>query len=896
MFWKKRKQSDFNSEIESHLALEADDLAEEGANPGDAKHQAKRAFGNVVASHERFYESRRWIWLEQLAQDLRYGLRTLRRNPGFTLIAVLSLALGIGANTAVFSLVDEVVLKTLPVRAPNELRILQWVRGHDGLDVSTSGYNTPDPVTGQLVCGSFSYRIFQTFRQSVPQFSDLVGYARQELTVTTGGASDYAYGHFVSGNYFAALGAQPLLGRPILDSDDAPGRPEVAVLTHTYWAKRFALDPGVVGRVILINQRPVTVIGVMQPRFQGLYPGHAVDFFVPLSMTASIGPKWFSLSEPDAWWVQIFGRLRPGISDQTAQASLQASFAHAIEAFAKQAKTPALVLRPGARGVGSLRDGSSRTLSILSVVVCLVLLIACVNLANLLVARSMARRREIAVRLSIGAGTGRLVRQLLTESLLLAGIGGALGLALAPPLLKILVRLISGSQSLGLDAGIDARTLAFTLTVTLLAGLLFGTLPAWRATRVNLAPTLKEGASGAGGGPRLRLSGMLVSAQVALSLLLLVGAGLFVRTLLQLAAVDLGFHPESLLTFDTDPSRSGYQAERLKDVYRRLQTNLAAIPGVESVAMSQERLLQDSEWDTGVYVPTRTEPPKRNSALLLYCSANFLSTLRIPAVLGRDLNDSDENGSDRVAVVNQLFADRYFPGTNPLGQIFYLGDGKAPAKGEQPFRIAGIAKNAHYTGVREDLSPIAYLPYTKLDGLHEMTFVIRTTLPPLTIASAVRRAVAETDPAIPVAYLKTEEQQAAESIATERLFAGLVGAFAAVAALLAAIGLYGVMAYSVARRTIEIGVRLALGARRSAVQWMVLRQSLWMVALGLALGIPAALALTGLVEKFLFGIKPTDVVSFIAAGLLMAAVGAAAAWIPARRAARVDPMKALRCE
>lgn len=896
MFWRRRKQSDFNAEIKSHLEIEADELAEEGTNPGQAKQGARRAFGNVIAAEERFYESSRWVWVEQFAQDLRYGLRTLRRNPGFTLIAVLSLGLGIGANTAVFSLVDAVILKSLPVRAPQELRIVQWVRKHDGLEISTSGYNAEDPSTGQLVCGSFSYGTYQMFRKNAPQFSDLVGYARQELTVTTNGASEFAYAHFVSGNYFTVLGAQPSIGRPILNEDDAPGRPAVAVLTHSYWGKRFALDPGVVGRVILINQRPVTVVGVIEPRFQGPYPGHAVDFFVPLSMTGAIGPKRFSLTQPDKWWVQIFGRLRPGASEQAAQAALQASFAHAIEAFAPRAKAPSLLLGPGGRGVGLLRNESSRTLSILGAVVSLALLIACVNLANLLVARSMARRREMAVRLSIGAGTGRLVRQLLTESLLLAGIGGALGLAIATPLMNILPQLISGPQALGLDVRIDARTLAFTLGVTLLAGLLFGTLPAWRATCVSLAPTLKEGTSGASGGPRLRLSRFLVSAQVALSLLLLVGAALFVRTLMQLSAVDLGFRPERLLTFNTDASRSGYQAGRLKDVYRRLQNRLAAIPGVESVAMSQEGLLEDSEWDSEIYVPTRTAPPKKNSALLLYCSANFLSTLRIPALLGRDLTASDETSSGNVAVVNQLFAERYFPGMNPLGQSFYLGDGKAPGKGEQPFRIAGIVRNAHYIGVREELSPIAYLPYTTLEALHEMTFEIRTGLPPLAIANAVRRAVAETDPAIPVAYMKTEEQQVAESIGMERLFAGLVSAFGVVAALLAAIGLYGVMAYGVARRTVEIGIRLALGAPRWGVQWMVLRQSLWMVALGLAIGIPAALALTRLVQKMLFEIQPTDPVSFAAAAILMTAVGAVAAWIPARRAARVDPIQALRSE
>ena len=896
MFWKKRKQSDFQAEIQSHLEIESDELAEEGSNPGDAKYQARRAFGNVTTSEERFYESSRWVWVEQFAQDLRYGFRTLRRNPGFTLIAVMSLALGIGANTAVFSLVDAVILKTLPVRAPNELRVLQWVRKHDKLDVSTSGYNSEDPSTGQLLCGSFSYGAFQMFRKNVPQFSDLVGYARQELTVTTNGVSEFAYGHFVSGNYFTVLGAQPSIGRPILNEDDAPGRPAVAVLTYSYWGKRFALDPGVVGRVILINRLPVTVVGVMQPRFQGLYPGRAVDFFVPISMTGAIGPKSFSVTQPDSWWVQIFGRLRAGASEQAAQAALQASFAHSIEAFAPQAKAPSLLLGPGRRGVGLLRNEASRTLGILGAVVSLVLLIACVNLANLLVARSMARRREIAVRLSIGAGAGRLIRQLLTESLLLAGIGGAIGLAIATPLLNIVLHLISGSESVGLDARIDARTLTFTLGVTLLAALLFGTLPAWRATCVTLAPALKEGTSGARGGPRLRLSRLLVSAQVALSLLLLVGAGLFVRTLMQLAAVDLGFRPERLLTFDTDASRSGYQAGRLQDVYRRLQNKLAAIPGVESVAMSQAGLLQDSEWDSRIYVPALTAQPKLNDSLLLYCSASFLSTMRIPVLLGRDMASSDESAPERVAVVNQLFVDRYFPHTNPVGQVFYLGDGNASTKGEKPFRVVGAVKNAHYTRVREQPEPIAYIPYTALDGLQQMTFAIRTALAPLSIANAVRHAVADTDPAIPVANMKTEQQQIAESIATERLFAGLVSAFGLMAALLAAIGLYGVMAYSVARRTVEIGIRLALGAHRSTVQWMVLRQSLWMVALGLAIGIPASLALTGFVQKTLYGIQPTDPASFTAAVVLMTAVGAVAAWIPARRASRVDPIRALRNE
>jgi len=895
MFWNKRKHSDFQAEVRSHLEHEADDLAGEGANLREARQGARREFGNVVGAEERFYESSRWIWAEQFFQDLRYGLRTLRRNPGFTAVAVLSLALGIGANTAVFSMVDALLLKSLPVRDPHQLRILQWVRKGNGLDISTSGYNVRDSVTGQQVCGSFSYAAYQMFRQNVPQFTDLVGYARSEFTVTANGASDRAEGQFVSGNYFTGLGAQPLVGRPILEDDDAPGRARVAVLTYHYWEKRFGLDPGVIGKEILVNRVAVTVVGVMRPAFQGLYPGTIIDLFLPMTMDAEIGPRWFSMTQANNWWVQIFGRLRPGASEPAAEAALQATLSHALEAFAPRAKTPRVLLRPGARGVGLLRDFSSDTLRILICVVALVLLIACLNLANLLIARSAARRREFAVRLSIGAGTGRLIRQLLTESLVLAGLGGALGLLIAPPLLKVLLRLLSTSQTLGLDARIDIRALAFTLGATLLAALLFGTLPAWRSTRVSVAPALKEGAAGGtGASPRQPLSRLLVGVQVALSLLLLVGAALFVRTLAQLSAVDLGFQPERLLTFGTNPSQSGYHGPRLFDLYQRLQQKLGAIPGVESVAISQQGLMQGYESNDSVYIPALKVQPEQRNCRVLYTSASFLSTMRIPLLAGRDLTLADERGGEAVAVVNQYFADNVLP--NPLGQVFFFGDEKSPAGSRKLIRIVGVAKNAHYTRVREEASPIAYLPYTVEPQITSMTFEIRTVLPPLSIATAARRVVAETDAAIPVADMKTEEQQINENIGKERLFAGLVSAFGGVAALLAAIGLYGVMAYSVARRTVELGIRVALGARRTSVQWMVLRQSIWMVALGLAIGIPAALALTRVIQQTLFGVKPTDPASFAAAAVLMIAVGAVAAWIPARRASRVDPIRALRCE
>ena len=893
MFWRKRKHSDFQAEIQSHLDIESDELAEEGSNPGDAKYQARREFGNVTGSEERFYESSRWVWLEQFAQDLRYGIRMLRRSPAFSLVAVLSLALGIGANTAVFSLVDAVMLKALPVRAPGELRILTWVHSDKEPEISHSGYNTLDSLTGQLVSGSFSYAAYRQFRDSVPQFSDLVAYAPNQFTVTADGASDFANGQLVSGNYFMGLGAQPLIGRPILPEDDAAGRPRIVVLTYRYWEKRFAMDPNVIGRVIAVNQRPVTVVGVMQRPFQGLNSWEAVDLFVPLAMDPEMGLKWFSLTQPDNWWLQIFGRRRPGASDASVAAALKATLGHTVEEFAKHAEVPTVLLRPGTRGVGMFRDSVSDSLAILSVVVALILLIACTNLANLLVARSAARGREIAVRLSIGAGVGRLIRQLLTESLLLAGAGGLLGVVLARPLLQLIQRFVTTGRydTPALDARIDLRTLAFTAGASLLAGLLFGLLPAWRATRVNLAPTLK-GTETVESSPRLRMSPLLVSVQVGLSLLLLVGAGLFVRTLMQLSGVDLGFRAEHVLTFQTDPSRNGYAGRQLADLYARMRENIAAIPGVESVSMSDAGLMQGVESDDWVQVPG-ARPSQKAIALLLRCSASFLGTMRIPVILGRDLTMADEHATQGLAVVNKSFVKQFFPGTNPVGKTFYLGE--APRL--ETIQVVGVAKDAHYTRVRSAVQPTFYLPYThNLKYLSQMTFEIRTVLPPLAIAGAVRRVVAATDRAIPVAEMKTEEQQIAESIGTERLFAGLVSAFGGIAALLAAIGLYGVMAYAVARRTVEIGIRLALGARRATVQWMVLRQSLWMVALGLAIGIPAALALTRFVQNKLYGIQPTDPASFAGAAILITAVGAVAAWIPARRAPRVDPIQALRNE
>jgi predicted permease len=900
MQWWHRKQSerDLERELRSHLELEAEERQEAGLPADQARYAAQRAFGNTTLVKEVTREMWGWIWLERCLQDLRYAVRVLRKAPAFTAVAVASLALGIGANTAVFSLLDAVLLKGLPVRDPAQLRILTWVHNDKVPVHSSSGYGTRDARTGQDISASFSYAAYRSLAASVPQFSALMGYSPNQFTVTAGGASEYALGHFVSGNYFTGLGVQPLIGRPILPEDEAPGAPRIVVLTHRYWEKRFGLDAAVIGREIVVNQRPVTVAGVMPPNFQGLYPGAEVDLFVPLATVDEMGTAWYSKTHPDNWWVQIFGRLNPGVSDIETASAVRATLGVAIREYAgnvSESAIPQVLLAPGAHGVGLFRDYWSTRLYILSVTSGLILLIACVNLANLLLARASGRRHEIAVRLSIGASRGRLLRQLFTESLLLGAAGGLLGLLLAKPLCRVLLRYAAGSGSLSLDARLDARSLAFTFGLSLLTGVLFGLAPAWRNTRVELSPAMKSSAHNVtASGGRMRIGRILVSAQVALSVLLLVGAGLFVRTLASLSRVDLGFRPERLLTFQTDPSRNGYQGQRLADIYSRMREKIGAIPGVESVGMSQHGLIQGVVSNDDIFIPGRQLKPADSETYLLFCSDSFLKTMRIPVILGRDLLSGDGPASPLVAVVNETFAKRVFPGENPVGKTFLLGE-KHPDP--HPIHIVGVAKDAHYNGVRASVAATSYIPYSqRLQGLRQMTFAIRTVLPPLSIAGAVRRAVADIDRSIPVAELRTEEAQIRDSLGAERLFAGLVGSFGALAALLAAIGLYGVLAYTVARRTAEIGIRIALGASRGNVQWLVLRESLVTVAVGILVGAPAALALTKLVKSMLFGVTPTDTVSFAVALLVMAVVTAIAAYVPARRASRVDPMVALRYE
>jgi macrolide transport system ATP-binding/permease protein len=878
--WRRKREQDLDRELRTHLELEAEER-------GDA-YAARRALGNAGLIKEDVRRMWGWTWLERLWQDLRYAARVLRKSPGFASIAVLSLALGIGANTALFSVVDAVMLKNLPVQNPQQLRILTWV--HDPKD------NSKEPIHSHEDGGTFSYPAYQLFRDHVPQFSDLIGYAGDRITVTARRSSEIAIGWFVTGNYFTGLGVLPIAGRTIEPDDDTRGKPAVAVLSYRYWEQRFGLDPGVLGSEISINRVPVTVIGILPPAFQGLDPGAETDVFLPMSQAPDMAPRWNSLTDQYSWWIQVFGRPRPGVSDAAAAQAVQAILASDIQSYAGPGfYIPEVRLEPGGRGIGDLRDYAATRLYVLEAITGMVLLIACVNLANLLLARSAARGKETAVRLSLGASRPRLIRQLLTESLLLAGAGGVVGLLVARALVEVLnLAVFASAGYLIPDVRLDHRALVFTLGTATLTAVLSGLLPAWRAMRVDLGPSLKGAGSGRAlsGASRRYASRILIVAQVALSALLLIGAGLFVRTLVGLTAVDLGFKTSHLLVFQTDASHGGYQGAMLADAYERIRERIESIPGVVSVGLSQNTLIQG--WETSDDIPMRSNSPPPGGYLhthMLDCSDSFLSTMQIPLLLGRDLAASDGPGSTPVAVVNEVFVRGYFlPGVNPLGQNF----GAAPG-----VEIVGVVKDAHYDRVRGDAPPTAYFPYRQnTKNLGRMTYAIRTGPAPLSVAQSVRRAVSEVDPAIPVDRLRTMEEQIGLTLGSEHILAELVSAFGLAAAFLAAIGLYGVMAYTVARRTSEFGIRMALGADGRSVAWLVVRESVGMIAAGLAGGLPAALALGRLARSFLsstlYGVSPNDPWSFAAAALLLAAAGAAAAYFPARRASRVDPMTALR--
>jgi predicted permease len=827
--------------------------------------------------------------------DLRFAVRGLFRSPLFSIVAILSLALGIGANTAMFTLIDQILLRQLPVKAPDELVMLYQQGANNGSNMGSRMH---------------SYPIYQEYQKRAEPLAEVICRRLTEASVSIDNQTERLEAEMVSGNFFTMLGVPAAIGRVFNSAEDDQvyqGHP-VVVLSYDYWARRFSRDPGVVGRKILVNDYPMTIVGVSAAGFGGIDPARSPQIRVPVQMKPVMLPEWgwVHMDNPRARWVQVFARLKPGWTVKSAQAPLQTLFtqirAHEMtlpgakdwSPYAREQFMKGRLLVEGAAiGYSSLRNDFSTPLIVLMCMVGLVLLIACANVANLLIARGFMRQKEIAVRLSLGASRGHLVRQLLVESLVLSVVGGILGIGLAVALTRGLLAFApSNGQPIMIQASPDARILGFTLVLTFTTGVIFGLLPALRASRPDPWTTLKDAVGAiAGSGGSLFLRKGLVAAQVALSFLLLFGAGLFVRSLQNLKATDTGVALDNLVTFQLSPALSGYESERALSFYEQLLAKLRAAPGVKSAALAGVSILSGDEWDSSMSVEGhKAQDGEDMQAFMNSLSPGYFETMGIPLLEGRDFNRLDAKEQARVAIVNRRFAEHFFPGRSAVGK--HVGFGTGP-KSKLDIEIIGVVANALYEGPREGVRRQVFIPHW---GRNSATFYVRTAAASSTAYHIIRTEVRTLDASMPVYQMKTLEAQLDETLLTDHLIALLAAGFGLLATVLASIGLYGVMAFVVARRKKELGIRLALGAEPGGVIWLVMREVLLLLSIGLAVGIPAAMALGRFVSAQLYGIEPRDPWIAGATMILLALVSAAAGLIPATRASRIDPILALRYE
>jgi putative ABC transport system permease protein len=867
-----RAESELDEEIRAHLEMEIERNIADGMAPEDARLAARRSFGSVALSKE----DTRAMWglrsLEILWQDLRYGVRMLFKNPGFTTITVLTLSLGIGANTAIFTLLDKVLIRPLPVERPDQL--VTFVEDAGG-----------SPAI-------FSYPLYAELRERNDVFSGVVAYDQKPFSLSDGSQSERVIGQIVSGNYFAALGVRPALGRFFLPEEDrTPGTHPVIVISHGLWRLRFGGDPAVIGKTVSLNNNRYTVVGVAPSEFTGTTRGTVNDVYVPIMMQVQPGSgRSGFLDNRNAGWLQLIGRLKPNVGRAQAQAALATPVEDANRNFpgnpdkdSGQMGDPTKVfLMDGSRGHADRVKDLSLPLKLMMGVVGFVLAVACANVANLLLARASARRKEMAVRLAIGASRWRVVRQLLTECAILATLGGGGGLLVAYWGAGLLLGFQQQTNLVprALDGNLDGRALGFTLGLSLLTGIVFGLAPALVASKSDFVASLKEDTPGLGRVVRrLSLRNLLVVAQVALSLVVLICAGLCVKSLRELQAIDPGFEPAKVMTASFDLGQNGYNEARGRQFISQLSERVATLPGVEAVSFANVVAFSDAPWTYPAIIEGSKPQPASHNAI----SPTYFQTLGIPLAQGREFTTQDTAGAPRVFIVNEAAARRFWPGREAVGQRLNGGE------------VVGIARNSKERGLTADPRPTIYKPLLQI-YMPDLTLHVRTATEAQTLLAAVRREAQALDPTLPVYNLGTLAQQKDGLLYIERLAAALLTLFGLLALSLAAVGIYGVLSYAVTERTREMGIRLALGARPSDLLKLVVGQGLALTLIGLVIGVGASFALTRLISKLLYGVSATDPLTFVLLPLLLTGVALLACWIPARRATRVDPLAALRYE
>jgi putative ABC transport system permease protein len=834
--------------------------------------------------------------MQNLWKDITFGMRMLAKSPGFTAIAVITLALGIGANTAIFSLMNQVLLRELPIKSPDQLEILRAPGPKSG-HISTDGDSTE----------SFSYPMYKGLRDTNAVFSGILARYGFAASVASRGQTDRATGEVVTGNYFEVLGVQPAIGRVFSQDDDrVPGAQPVVVLSHSYWTRHFGGDPSVLNKVLLINNMEMTVVGVSQAGFTGVQVGKTPDLYVPMMMTQQMTQYGETLDRWNDYWMTLLARRKPGVSEKQAEAGINAAYKPLLEEQLPQMKSgwneqkrkqfleKKILLSSGARGRTVVQRDSGAQIITLFVMVALVLLIACTNVANLLLARGAARQREFAIRTALGASRGRMVRQLLIESLLCALGGGALGLLLGTWLMRILTPIVGANTGIrGLSQNLNTGVLLFAIGATLLSGILFGIIPSWRVTRLGVSDVIKDqGSTSSASVAHVGFRKLLVAGQVAFTMLLLAGAGLFMRSLWNLRNQDLGLKTDNVITFSIQPSLNGYDTPRSIALLDQTRARIASIPGVRSVGSGDVATLSGDDEGSNITAeggPQLAEELQDVDRVAI--SPNYFSTLGVPLLSGRELTEADGATAPKVALASESMVKRFFPGRNPLGLHFAFGGGD---KVVPDIEIVGVVKDVKQEHVSTAIQPYVYIPYAQRQKITGMTFYVRSERDPLLLASSLQDIVRQLDANLPVYDLKTMQRVVEEDLFSARMVAVLSACFAGLAALLAALGIYGVLAYVVVQRTREIGIRMALGAVAGQVRLLIVKEVGSMVLIGVGVGLPLAYGLARFSESLLYGVHAGDPLVYALGLGLIALIALAACFLPARRATRVDPLVALR--